>query len=140
MAGANGSSSPNGQASRATPAGPVRLILVVDDDRDIRETLQEILEYEGYGVATANNGADALTKARHEHPRLILLDLFMPVMDGVEFRRHQLADPELAPIPVVVVSAASGLADRVRPMSVAAHLEKPLQIDQLFEVVARYCS
>jgi CheY-like chemotaxis protein len=114
-------------------------VLIVDDDRDIRETLEEILSYEGYAVATARNGADALEKARALRPELILLDLFMPVMDGAEFRRRQRADPDIGDIPVIVVSAAAGLEDRVQALGVAEHLEKPLQIDRLFEVVARYC-
>jgi CheY-like chemotaxis protein len=111
----------------------------VDDDRDIRETLQEILEQEGYEVATAKDGLDALETARDERPAIILLDLFMPVMDGLEFRRRQLLDPALAEIPVVVVSAAAGIEDSISALGVAAHLEKPLRIEQLFEVVARYC-
>ncbi len=121
------------------PAAPQCAVLVVDDDRDIRETLEEILSYEGYAVATARNGAEALTQARALHPSLILLDLFMPVMDGAEFRRQQRQDPDIGEIPVVVVSAAAGLAERVAGLDVAEHLEKPLHIEQLFEVVARYC-
>ena len=70
---------------------------------------------------------------------MILLDLFMPVMDGKEFRRRQLADEELAEIPVVVVSAAVGVEERIAALKVAAHLEKPLDIQVLFETVARYC-
>jgi CheY-like chemotaxis protein len=115
-------------------------VLIVDDDHDIRETLEEILSYEGYAVATARNGADALDKARALHPELILLDLFMPVMDGTEFRRRQREDPDIGAIPVIVVSAAAGLEERVRALGVAEHLEKPLQIDGLLAVVARYCS
>jgi CheY-like chemotaxis protein len=114
-------------------------VLIVDDDRDIRETLEEILAYEGYTVATARNGADALQKARALRPELILLDLFMPVMDGAEFRRQQRDDPDIGAIPVVVVSAAAGLEERVQALEVAEHLEKPLQIERLFQVVARYC-
>ncbi|MFL5262150.1 MAG: response regulator [Anaeromyxobacteraceae bacterium] len=114
-------------------------VLIVDDDRDIRETLEEILVYEGYAVATARNGADALEKARALRPELILLDLFMPVMDGAEFRRRQRDDPDIGGIPVVVVSAAAGLEDRIQALDVAEHLEKPLKIERLFELVARYC-
>jgi CheY-like chemotaxis protein len=124
-------------ASSTRPQG-TKTVLVVDDDRDIRETLQEVLEMEGYAVTTARNGAEALTQARAERPSMILLDLFMPVMDGVEFRQRQLADPELADIPVVVVSAAAGLEARVASLGVAGHLEKPLKIDRLFEVVAQF--
>ncbi len=114
-------------------------VLVVDDDLDIRETLQEILEHEGFVVATARNGADALARAKLLRPELILLDLFMPVMDGAEFRRLQLGDPDIAYIPVVVVSAAVNLEDRVRSLEVAGAVEKPLRLEALFEVVHRYC-
>jgi CheY-like chemotaxis protein len=114
-------------------------VLVVDDDRDIRETLQEILETEGYEVQTARNGADGLERARASRPALILLDLFMPVMDGAEFRQRQLQDTALADIPVVVVSAAAGLEERIAALRVAGHLEKPLDIEHLFDVVGRYC-
>jgi len=123
-------------ASEVTPRGPV---LVVDDDRDIRETLEEVLVYEGHAVATARDGVDALEKARALRPALILLDLFMPNMDGVEFRRVQREDPQIASIPVVVISAAPGLQDRVRDLDVAGHLEKPLQIEELLAVVTRHC-
>jgi CheY-like chemotaxis protein len=120
------------------PAAP-SAVLVVDDDRDIRETLEEVLAYEGYSVATARNGAEALAVARMLRPSLILLDLFMPVMDGAEFRRQQRQDPEIGAIPVVVVSAAAGLSERIAGLDVAGALEKPLHIEELFEVVARYC-
>jgi CheY-like chemotaxis protein len=114
-------------------------VLVVDDDRDIRETLQEILETEGYEVQTARNGADGLERARAVRPSLILLDLFMPVMDGAEFRHRQVEDTQLADIPVVIVSAAAGLEERIAALGVAGHLEKPLDIEHLFDVVGRYC-
>jgi CheY-like chemotaxis protein len=114
-------------------------VLVVDDDRDIRETLQELIEDEGYEVATARNGAEALDRVRDVRPGLIVLDLFMPVMDGAEFRRRQLADPAIAEIPVVVVSAAAGLDERVAAMRAAGHFEKPLRLDDLLAVISRFC-
>jgi CheY-like chemotaxis protein len=128
---------PSSHDSRPSTAGAD--VLVIDDDRDIRETLQEILEGEGYRVATARNGAEGLTSARQLRPCMILLDLFMPVMDGTEFRREQLADAALAEIPVVIVSAAAGLEERIAELRVAAHLEKPLDVEVLFDTVARYC-
>ncbi|HUK65936.1 MAG TPA: response regulator [Anaeromyxobacteraceae bacterium] len=116
-----------------------RSVLVVDDDRDIRETLQEVLELEGYEVTTARNGLEALARMRAERPAIVLLDLFMPVMDGLEFRRRQLEEAELAEVPVVVVSAAAGVEDRIASLGVAGHLEKPLRIESLFEVMERHC-
>ncbi len=113
-------------------------VLVVDDDSDIRETMQEVLELEGYAVRTARNGLEALAEARLHAPAMILLDLFMPVMDGLEFRRRQLQDPEIAHIPVVVVSAAAGLEQRVAALPIDAVIEKPVAVDRLFELVARF--
>src|SRR6185436_16404183 len=84
-------------------------VLVVDDDADIRETIAGVLEDEGYGVAGAKNGQEALTWLRapgSPRPQLILLELMMPVMSGPEFRAAQEADPSLHAIPVVIVSAS----------------------------------
>lgn len=132
------SPAPMSSGVRSEAAAPI--VLVVDDDNDIRETLQEILESEGYEVATAGNGAEGLERARALHPSVILLDLFMPLMDGTEFRQRQVEDAELAEIPVVIVSAAAGLEERIAAMGVAAHLEKPLDIERLFSIVGRYCA
>ena len=116
-----------------------RPVLVVDDDRDIRETLAEILVDEGYEVHTARNGLEGLTLVASEQPGLVLLDMFMPVMDGAEFRRQQLRDPAIAEVPVVVISAAAGLERKVAPLALAGWLEKPIHIDALFAIVGRYC-
>jgi CheY-like chemotaxis protein len=117
-----------------------RQILVVDDDKDIRETLQELLEDEGYEVFTARNGGEALERVRAGRPGLVILDLFMPGMDGAEFRRRQLADPDLALVPVVVVSAAAGLEERVAWMRAAGHLEKPIRLEELLSLITRFCN
>jgi CheY-like chemotaxis protein len=127
--------------SAATPAPlPRRQVLVVDDDRDIRETLRDLLELEGFPVAVARNGAEALERMRELRPGLVLLDLFMPVMDGAEVCRRRQADPELGGIPVVVLSAAPDLDERLRTLRVSGHLEKPVRIESLLETVARYCA
>ena len=117
-----------------------RHVLVVDDDRDIRETLQELLQQEGYDVEVARNGLEALGLARRERPAVILLDLFMPIMDGIAFRHAQLEDPQLLEIPVIVISAAAGMEAQISALGVAGFLEKPLRIEQLFETVTRYFS
>ena len=91
------------------PADAARkhLVMVVDDDDDIRETLAAVLEDEGYEVAPFPTGRPRLTRSRAGVvPRVILLDLMMPVMDGAEFRRAQLADQALAGIPVILITAA----------------------------------
>jgi CheY-like chemotaxis protein len=116
-----------------------RPVLVVDDDKDIRETLQELIQDEGYEVATARNGLEALERIRERRPGLVVLDLFMPGMDGPEFRRRQVADPSVAGVPVVVISAAAGLEERVAAMRPTAHLEKPIDLEELLELIRRFC-
>jgi CheY-like chemotaxis protein len=83
------------------------LVMVVDDDDDVRESVSLLLSDEGYDVVTAPNGAVALNELQEGvHPSLIVLDLMMPVMSGWEFRDRQLHDADLAPIPVIVLTAA----------------------------------
>jgi CheY-like chemotaxis protein len=115
-----------------------RIVLVVDDDQDIRDALCELLEEEGYRAVAAANGQDALVYLKsREPPCVILLDLMMPIMDGWEFRRRQQHDPELASIPVVVITAAGDY----RASTIAAErvLPKPLQLDHVLEALQQYC-
>lgn len=115
-------------------------VMLVEDDLAIRETLRELLEDEGYRVESAGNGREALDRLRSGHPpRLILLDLMMPVMDGWEFRRAQRGDPALSDIPVVVLSADHPLADKVSGMAVAGYLAKPFELDALLATIRHYC-
>ena len=116
------------------------LVLVVDDDPDIRLTLHDILENEGYAVVLASNGADALAALKLIKPRLILLDLSMPVMDGRQFRDAQQQDPVLAQIPTIVMTAADRVREKVLPMAVVNWIAKPVQLDDLLNVVARICA
>jgi CheY-like chemotaxis protein len=117
-----------------------RTVMVVDDDNDIRGTIEQILSEEGYVVETASDGADALEKLQAmEAPGVIFLDLSMPKMDGVTFRERQLENPSLAQIPVVVMSAAGGLPEKVKPLQVFRYLRKPLNIDELLDMAATFC-
>ena len=113
-------------------------VLIVDDDPDIRDSLREVLEDEGYEVATVANGREALDhlKASNPRPCVILLDLMMPVMDGWQFRKEQKQDPEIAGIPLVVITATGK-----RPVLIdAAELVmKPLDLERLLQAVERYC-
>lgn len=115
-----------------------REILVVDDDRDIRETLGEILAQEGYRVELAENGVRALEIMRRNSPALVLLDLMMPIMSGWEVLEEAETDERLARIPVVVVSAMPApLAPAEARGGVKASLHKPLKLDQLLDLVHR---
>jgi CheY-like chemotaxis protein len=106
-------------------------LLVVDDDREIRETLRAVLEDEGFTVAVAANGAEAIAKLEERPPRLVLLDLMMPVVDGWEVLAHVRADPALADVRVCVCSSASGLAASRADFVV----RKPFAFDAIMNVV-----
>jgi CheY-like chemotaxis protein len=112
-------------------------ILVVEDDPASREALVTLLESEGYDVAAAGDGEEALARLRAERPALVLLDLMLPVMDGFEFRTRQMQQPDLAAIPVIVLSGGGDLAGKSGPLHVDTCLRKPLAIDDLLDVVAR---
>lgn len=115
-------------------------ILIVDDDRDIRETLKELVEQEGFAAICAENGEDALAELRNGGvlPCVILLDLTMPVMDGFAFRAAQLADPALAAVPVVVMTADGNLEDKRKRIGAEHALKKPMEVDELLGVLGVY--
>lgn len=112
-------------------------VLLVEDDLDIAEAMIDVLVDEGYLVAHASNGREALDLLHHHlDPSVILLDLMMPEMDGSEFRAAQLLEPELASIPVVVLSADRKAAETARRLGVRDFAVKPLAPDQLVWLVA----
>jgi CheY-like chemotaxis protein len=115
-------------------------VLVVDDDADIREALVDVLTDHGYSSHAVAHGAAALAALQAGmRPCLILLDLMMPVMDGVTFRQHQLADPDLKELPVLVISAGTDLSVHAIALGAVESLRKPLDLDKLLECVARHC-
>jgi CheY-like chemotaxis protein len=128
---------------RVTQAGQGP-VLVVDDDGDIRESLMEAFEEHGYRVLGARDGEDAFAKIRQAPvpPCLIVLDLMMPNMDGWTFREEQRRRPELAVIPVVVMSANRDVvADRSsQDLEPVACLEKPLDVGTLLRIVQEHCA
>jgi CheY-like chemotaxis protein len=118
---------------------PKRLhILVVEDDQDLRDTLTEALEQEGYAVTPARDGVEALSqlKSLRQRPDLILLDLQMPNMNGVEFRGEQLKIKELADIPVALLTADTEGEQKAASMN-TAFLRKPLKLPQLLSAIPR---
>ena len=113
-------------------------VLIVEDDADLREMMAHMLTIEGFDAATVANGREALNYLQTAaKPNVILLDLMMPVMDGWEFRRRQKADPDLAPVPVIVLSALD--QSRAATVDAAAFLKKPLDFDRLLELVRQHC-
>ncbi len=115
------------------------VLLVVEDDDDVREALGVLLEIEGHEVACARNGRDALGQLQAGlRPSLIILDLAMPVMGGVEFRRCQRADPALAHIPVIVLSCTDDILEQAQRLGALACLRKPLSLNRLAQLVAAH--
>jgi CheY-like chemotaxis protein len=112
-------------------------ILVVDDDPTIVCFLREALEDEGYEVVTAVDG-EALPLAHDLHPSVILLDLMMSGMDGLEVSLRLRADPVTALIPIIAMSAQHNLEAAVARMPVNDHLPKPFELLQLYDTVARW--
>jgi CheY-like chemotaxis protein len=111
-------------------------ILVVEDDTELRETIREVLELNGYAVATAVEGRAALELvARIDHPCLVLLDLLLPGMNGWDFLTEIRARPEYAILPVIVHSSVPAGA----PQGATRVLRKPLELERLLAVVREFC-
>jgi DNA-binding response OmpR family regulator len=114
-------------------------VLVVDDDPDICTMLEVYLTLEGFDVVTACNGREALHQLHDHHPALILLDLMMPVMDGVEFRRHQQREPRLRAIPVLCMSARHDARQIAAQLDIAGCLVKPVDLNTVIAAVRGLC-
>jgi CheY-like chemotaxis protein len=129
-------SSPEAQANRNC-----RSILVVEDDQDIRESLTEVLQVEGYDVEGAINGREALEKLRRKpKPCLILLDLMMDEMNGWEFLEAQRKEGgTIATIPVVVITAAGESKIQTLEGRTQAVMKKPIDLEALLDWITRFC-
>ncbi|MEO7743618.1 MAG: Hpt domain-containing protein [Usitatibacter sp.] len=116
------------------------LVMVVDDSLTVRKITSRMLTREGFAVATAKDGVDALQQLQDIHPDCILLDVEMPRMDGFEFARHVRADPATRAIPIVMITSRT--ADKHRnhalELGVNEYMGKPYQEDQLLALIRRY--
>ncbi len=111
---------------------------MVEDQADMRDAVVATLEQLGVQPVVAVDGDGALDMLRlGERPRAILLDMMMPKTDGWAFRDRQLADPELATIPVVAMTARTDIADIERRLGVAV-LQKPVRYEQLQALVEQF--
>lgn len=111
-------------------------VLVIEDDAGVSASLADVLEDEGYTVEIAGSGLEALRRLQHDPlPTLILLDLMMPEMDGIDFRRAQRADPRLRDIPLVIVSARPDVAACAAELGADDFLRKPMSFEELLHVV-----
>jgi CheY-like chemotaxis protein len=116
-------------------------ILIVDDDLDTGEAMSELLAYQGFEVALASDGQSALEALRSADtlPDVILLDLMMPVMNGWQFRRAQLDDPQLASVPVIVVTASLASDSQLSQLKAAALFHKPVDAGTLVRKINSIC-
>jgi len=116
-------------------------VMVIDDDADVRDSLIDWLSNNGYQVSAASNGREALRLLRSgvAAPDAILLDMMMPIMDGLSFRWEQLADPALAPIPVIILSAQGHCHEVAAELNTAGCIKKPCQPEALVQALARVC-
>ena len=117
---------------------PRRIVMLVDDDIDVREVMSEILMARGYVVLQAGNGLEAmevLTKTARL-PSLVLLDMAMPTMDGPAFLRVRAQDPILKDIPVLVVSGSA--PPRAATEGIEGFLRKPVEVTQLLQAIGQY--
>ena len=116
-----------------------RTLLVVDDDADLRETLQEVLGDAGFEVRAARNGEHALEllRALPAPPALVLLDMMMPVLDGRGFLARVRQEPAWAGLKVVIFSASVDVERTAQELGASGYLRKPVSVERLLDLVER---
>jgi two-component system chemotaxis response regulator CheY len=114
---------------------PETTILIVDDDAAVLRTVVDILSDEGYAIATATNGAEALEVLQRCSPAAILLDMRMPVMDGWQFAQAMAARERQ--FPIIVMTAAQDARRWAREIGAAGVISKPFDVLELLDIVAR---
>ena len=111
-------------------------VLIVDDDSYIREALTDLFQDEGYRVLVARDGAEALALLAHERPCVILLDIMMPVMDGLTFLRHIRSTIPHRNIPVAIMTAVPARVPKTVDVPL---IRKPIEIHSLLDIVHQHC-
>lgn len=116
--------------------GEKSIILVVEDEKESRDTLRELLEFEGYAMQTAVNGQEALATLNSSGDKIciMLLDLFMPVMNGWQVIEQLKADGRLGATQIVIITSAPYQAPAGMPV-----FQKPLDLDKVMHEVQRLC-
>lgn len=115
-------------------------ILVVEDYDDTRLLLRQALEAKGYRVLEAINGQEAVDLSMREHPHLILMDLDLPILDGIAATQHIRQQPEMTAVPIIAVTAYPMSYTRVKAFATACngYTAKPIDLPKLLELVNRY--
>jgi CheY-like chemotaxis protein len=120
-----------------------KTVLVVEDDRDVRDSLSELLELEGYRAVAAGSGVEALDLLKRAvlKPCLILLDWLMPGMSGHGFLEAARRSPKLASVPVIVLSGATAgdEAEEAARAGASSYLTKPLEVESLLRAIRKHC-
>jgi len=112
-------------------------ILIVDDEPDLVQTIQDRLEMNGYTVTTAGNGKEGLEKTLREKPDIVLLDVIMPIMDGLEILAALRKHPESKDCAVIMLTARSQRQDIVqaRTCGIEDYIVKPFELSELIEKI-----
>ena len=115
-------------------------VLIVEDNELNMKLFHDLLEAHGMDILMTRNGADALAVAKAERPDLIVMDIQLPEMSGLEVTETLKADPQLAPIPVIAVTAFAmkGDEERIRQAGCEAYLSKPISIDNFINTVKSF--
>lgn len=117
-------------------------VLLVEDNQDNQDLMRFLLERNGYQVVTALNGRQAIASARNEQPDIVLMDLTMPEMNGWEAAAAMKADPELAHIPLIAVTAHTLPGDRRKTLGAGFdnYISKPINVNMFDHIVAQSLS
>lgn len=115
-------------------------VLVVDDELDVREILVDLLSDSGYSVSSASNGQEAMTLLKsNPDTGVVLLDLNMPVCNGIQFRKNQMEDVYVSSVPVVFLSAESNISVVANDLKVDGYIRKPVDLRILMTLVQKFC-
>ena len=118
-----------------------RQVLIVEDDPALRETLTQVLADEGYDLLSACDGLEAVNCLKKgKRPDVILLDLSMPVVNGWEFRMFQMREPDLARIPVIIITAGGYTREEVAWLEPSALIPKPVDLPFLLSSIRKHCA
>lgn len=125
---------------RGIREGSMNKILVVEDDQDNREMVIKVLKHNGYGVIEAGDGEEAIEKAKVENPDLILLDLYIPKMDGYEVTRRLKGDQDLRHIPIIALTAHAMKGKREEALAIGfdGYITKPINVRELPQQIEHF--
>ncbi|MDZ7627312.1 MAG: response regulator [Parvularculaceae bacterium] len=125
---------------KISPKARAKTILVVEDNELNMKLFNDLLEAHGYAVVQARTGAEALSAARRSRPDLILMDIQLPEISGLQVTQEILKDPELSAVPVIAVTAFAmkGDEERIRAGGCRDYISKPISVVSFLEKVKRY--